>query len=52
MLVSSRSAADFSSGCVDYRIGYLKALYREKLKAGSSVRYIHTTLHKALKQTV
>jgi hypothetical protein len=32
-----------------------KALYREKLKAGSSartVRYIHTTLHKALKQTV
>ena len=29
-----------------------KALYREKLKAGSSVRYIRTTLHTALKQTV
>ena len=34
---------------------HVRALYREKLEAGSSartVRYIHTTLHKALKQTV
>jgi integrase len=33
----------------------VRGLYREKLEAGSSartVRYIHTTLHKALKQAV
>jgi len=31
---------------------HVRGLYREKLEAGSSartVRYIHTTLHKALK---
>jgi hypothetical protein len=34
---------------------HVRSLYREKLEAGSSartVRYIHTTLHKALKQAV
>jgi integrase len=34
---------------------HVRGLYREKLEAGSSartVRYIHTTLHKALKQAV
>ena len=34
---------------------HVRVLYREKLEAGSSartVRYIHTTLHKALKQAV
>jgi integrase len=34
---------------------HIRSLYREKLEAGSSartVRYIHTTLHKALKQAV
>jgi integrase len=34
---------------------HVRGLYREKLEAGSSartVRYVHTTLHKALKQTV
>jgi integrase len=34
---------------------HVRTLYREKLEAGSSartVRYIHTTLHKALKQAV
>jgi integrase len=34
---------------------HVRSLYREKLEAGSSartVRYVHTTLHKALKQTV
>jgi integrase len=31
---------------------HLRSLYRERLEAGSSVRYIHTTLHKALKQAV
>jgi integrase len=34
---------------------HVRRLYREKLKTGSSartVRYIHTTLHKALKQAV
>lgn len=35
--------------------GHVRGLYREKLEAGSStrtVRYVHTTLHKALKQAV
>src|ERR671911_2502433 len=34
---------------------HVRALYREKLEGGSSarsVRYVHTTLHKALKQAV
>jgi integrase len=34
---------------------HVRGLYREKLEAGSSartVRYVHTTLHKALKQAV
>src|SRR5215208_5979705 len=34
---------------------HVRGLYRKKLEAGSSartVRYIHTTLHKALKQAV
>jgi integrase len=34
---------------------HVRSLYREKLEAGSSartVRYVHTTLHKALKQAV
>lgn len=34
---------------------HVRGIYREKLEAGSSartVRYIHTTLHKALKQAV
>jgi integrase len=34
---------------------HIRGLYREKLEAGSSartVRYVHTTLHKALKQAV
>jgi integrase len=34
---------------------HVRVLYREKLEAGSSartVRYVHTTLHKALKQAV
>jgi integrase len=34
---------------------HVRGLYREKLEAGSSartIRYIHTTLHKALKQAV
>ena len=34
---------------------HVRSLYRDKLEAGSSartVRYVHTTLHKALKQAV